>query len=29
VIVLNRLQKVIIVAAFTAAFVMSGVPHWW
>lgn len=25
---LNRMQKVIIVAALVAAFVMNGVPYW-
>jgi hypothetical protein len=24
----TRLQKLIILAALVAAFVMSGVPHW-
>jgi hypothetical protein len=26
--VVSRLPKCIIVAAFVAAFVMNGVPHW-
>jgi hypothetical protein len=25
----TRVQKLIILAAFVAAFVLSGVPHWW